>query len=73
MPKVVIYTSNYCSFCESAKRFFEQKNWDYQEINLSDKPELRQELSEKHSWRTVPMIFIDDKFIGGFTDLVKKY
>lgn len=72
MPKVVIYTSQYCSFCESAKRFFEQNNWKYKEISLTNDPELRQKLSEEYSWRTVPMIFINDEFIGGFTELIAK-
>ena len=72
MPKVHIYTTQYCSYCDSAKRFFEQKGWDYKETNLTEKPELRQELSIKHSWRTVPMIFINDEFIGGFTELIAK-
>ena len=26
---------------------------------------------ENNGWRTVPMIFIDDKFIGGFDDTNK--
>lgn len=72
MKKVVIYTTQYCSFCDSAKRFFEQKGWNYEEIDLTSDHDLRQELSEKYSWRTVPMIFIDDEFVGGFTDLVAR-
>lgn len=72
MPKVVIYTTSFCSYCQSAKRFFEQKGWNYEEIDLTNNPELRQELSVKNSWRTVPMIFIDDEFIGGFTELIAK-
>jgi glutaredoxin len=28
-------------------------------------------LYQKYKWRSVPMIFIDDKFIGGFTDAKK--
>ena len=72
MPKVQIYTTRYCSFCESAKRFFEQKKWDYEEIDLTNNHDLRDELSQKHVWRTVPMIFIDGEFVGGFTELVAR-
>lgn len=72
MPKVKIYTTNFCSYCQSAKRFFEQKGWDYEEIDLSADNDLRMELSQKYSWRTVPMIFIDDEFIGGFSELVAR-
>ena len=70
MKKIVVYTSTYCGFCDSAKRLLDQKGLKYEAIDLSKDPELRQKLSVENSWRTVPMIFIDDKFIGGFTELV---
>jgi glutaredoxin 3 len=69
--KVKIYTTSYCGYCDSAKRFFEQKNIAYEAIDISSDHDLRQELSTKHKWRTVPMIFIGDEFVGGFQDLIK--
>jgi glutaredoxin 3 len=71
MKEVTIYTANYCGFCESAKRFFEQKQVPFKTVNLELDPELRESLSRKHNWRTVPMIFIGSDFIGGFQDLIK--
>jgi glutaredoxin 3 len=71
MKEVTIYTTNYCSFCESAKRFFQQKKISFKTVDLSADNELRESLSSKYSWRTVPMIFIGDDFIGGFQDLIK--
>jgi len=72
MPKVVIYTTQTCSFCLSAKRFFEQKRWPYEEIDLTDNVSLREKLNAEYHWRTVPMIFINDEFLGGFRDLIEK-
>jgi glutaredoxin 3 len=53
-----------------AKRLLTQLKVPYEEISLEDKPELRRKLSkENNGYRTVPMIFIDGKFIGGYTEL----
>ena len=71
MAEVIIYTSKHCGFCESAKKFFDQKKVPYKTVDLTKNDSLRMELSEKHNWRTVPMIFIGGEFVGGFSDLVE--
>ena len=70
MKNVIIYTSSYCGFCESAKKFLSQKNIPFKTVDLSNDEELRTKLSLEHNWRTVPMIFFGDEFIGGFRELV---
>ena len=71
MPKVKIYTTSSCSYCVSAKSFLGRLGVPYQEINLDGNEGLRAELTVKNSgWRTVPMIFIGDEFIGGYRDMV---
>lgn len=70
MQKVQVYTAKICSYCQAAKRLLSQRQIAFEEINLDDKPDLRLKLSEENNgYRTVPMIFIDSKFIGGFTEL----
>ena len=69
MEKVTLYTKEYCSYCTQAKLLLNDKNIEFEEIDLTDNLELREKLSLKHSWRTMPMIFIGDQFIGGFQDL----
>ncbi|MCX6129935.1 MAG: glutaredoxin [Proteobacteria bacterium] len=71
MREIKIYTSSNCTFCVQAKRMLSQLKLTFEEIGLDDKPEIRQKLSEENGhYRTVPMIFIDNKFIGGYTDLL---
>lgn len=41
----------------------------YEEVNVVENPEAFQAVSEKHSWQTVPMIFIGGEFIGGADEL----
>ena len=74
MAKVIIYTKTVCPYCSSAKSLFQSLKVAYEEINLDGKDELRAKLSsENNGFRTVPMIFIDEKFIGGFDDANKLY
>ena len=69
MPNVTIYTSPICAYCSAAKRLLSSLGMPYKEINLWDEPNLVYELKDKYHWQTVPMIFIDDEFIGGYDDI----
>lgn len=69
MNKVIIYTTSYCPYCKRAKGLLDSKGLDYEEINLEDSPGEKSEIFKKYNWRTVPIIFINDKFIGGFDEL----
>lgn len=70
MSKIVIYTTKVCPYCMQAKNLFRNLGASYDEIGLDDKPDLRTELSQKNGgWRTVPMIFVNDEFLGGFSDV----
>jgi glutaredoxin 3 len=69
MKQVKIYTTSICPYCESAKRLFKSLGVAYEEVSLEGRNEERTKLSEANGgWRTVPMIFIGDRFIGGFDD-----
>ena len=71
MSEIVLYTTRYCGFCNQAKTLLNRKNLAFQDIAVDGDPELRAKISEKAGgYRTVPMIFIDQKFVGGFTELV---
>ncbi|MEY4629904.1 MAG: hypothetical protein RIQ81_24 [Pseudomonadota bacterium] len=67
---IKVYVTTYCPYCVSAKNLLKTLGLSFAEINLDEDPELRMRLSrENNGWRTVPMIFIGDYFVGGFTDL----
>lgn len=66
---VKMYTKIPCPYCVSAKRLFAEKNIQYEEIDLTDKPDEFDRLRKATSYRTVPMIFIGDLLIGGYSDL----
>ncbi len=67
---VVIYTTSTCGFCHAAKRLLERKPVEFREINLShEDPSVREELMSQTQHRTVPQIFINENFIGGYDQL----
>lgn len=72
MQPIKIYRTQFCGFCDAAKRLLRQQNLDFEEIALDNDPELRMRISqENNGYRTVPMIFIGEEFIGGFQELAQ--
>ncbi len=69
MAKITLYTADWCPFCVRAKRLLEDKNLKYDEVNVDQHPGKREEMAAKTGHKTIPMIFINDKFIGGFSEL----
>ncbi|MCX4188437.1 glutaredoxin 3 [Methylophaga sp. OBS4] len=70
VAKVIVYSSAHCPYCVMAKQLLERKGVQYTEIRVDLDPEKRQEMMAKSQQRTVPQIFINNKAIGGYTDLV---
>lgn len=69
MSKVTILTSPSCSYCHAAKRLLRQQGVEYREIDLIEGGEQAQELLRQSGQRTVPQIFINDKPLGGYSEL----
>jgi glutaredoxin 3 len=75
MKKVVIYSKDYCPWCDRAKDLLKNKGYnDITEIDITNSGELQAECLEKSGGRrTVPQIFLDGKHIGGHDDLVEYF
>lgn len=70
MTQIVIYTAMLCPYCASAKTLLRQKNVSFDEIDVSFKPTLREEMRTRAGGRnTVPQIFIGETHVGGCDDL----
>jgi glutaredoxin 3 len=70
MPKVEIYSSQFCGYCSRAKRLLSQKGVDYIDYDVLEDTSKRDEMIQRAGGRmTVPQIFIDGKHIGGSDDL----
>ncbi len=67
---VKIYSKKFCPYCTRAKQFFAEKGIAFEEIDLSDDIEQLEALKKQTRHRTVPQIFINGEFIGGYTELI---
>lgn len=68
--KVIIWSKDQCAFCDQAKRLLESKNIDYEERNINRGPWTKEQLLEAvPQARSVPQIFVDDEYVGGFNEL----
>ena len=69
MIKVQIYTTSRCPYCIRAKYLLDSKGVVYEEIALDDDPDKKLEAMKRLNWRTVPIILINGKLIGGYDQL----
>jgi len=69
MARVVIYTTNYCSYCRAAKALLSAKKIQFEEIDVTYDAGRRAEMERLSRRWTVPEIFIDGTPIGGFDEL----
>jgi glutaredoxin 3 len=68
MAQVRIYTTSYCPYCRAAKALLQRKAVQFEEIDVTDDPQLRAEMEKLSRRMTVPQIFIDGEPIGGYDD-----
>ena len=70
MKNITMYTGPLCNFCEAAKRLFVRNNLKFEEIDISTKDGLRDEMIKKaNGKRTIPQIFFDNHHVGGYMEL----
>ena len=71
MVKVEIYTSALCGFCSRAISLLEKKEVNFIEYDVTNDPGKRQEMTDRTGKTAVPQVFIDDKPVGGSSDLIE--
>jgi glutaredoxin 3 len=69
--KAIVWSKYHCPFCDQAKALLTQKGIPFEERKIGDGYSKEDLLEAVPTARTVPQIFLDDKLIGGFTELRK--
>lgn len=69
MSRIEIYTKNYCPYCSRAKELLQIKGAEFIEYDITDDPAKEREMRARSQRQTVPEIFVDDRLIGGCSDL----
>ena len=66
---LTLYTKDYCPYCTKAKNLLSSIGASFEEIDITETPEIIMELAKKSKMRTVPQIFLDDISLGGYSDI----
>lgn len=69
MAQIVLYTTDWCGYCERAKALLDRHGLAYEEIQVGDEPDFRRRLLDLTGGWTVPQIVIDGTPIGGYLEL----
>ncbi|MDR1276321.1 MAG: glutaredoxin 3 [Candidatus Accumulibacter sp.] len=70
-PDIVMYTTVHCPYCLRAEKILRARGAnEIKKLRIDLDPDLRDEMTEKTSRRTVPQIFIGGRYIGGCEELI---
>lgn len=68
---VVVWSKDNCFYCDSAKELLDSLAIAYEERNISRNYSKAEMLQHVPNAKTVPQIFFEDRYIGGYTELVR--
>ena len=65
-PKVIVFSTPTCSFCNAAKRYFREKNIRFTDVDVSKDPNAARDMQRRTGQMGVPVILINNRPIVGF-------
>lgn len=69
MARAIVWTKDLCNYCTAAKSLLNVKGIDFEERKVGKDYSREQLLEAVPNARTVPQIFLDGKYVGGYTEL----
>ena len=70
--KAIVWSKYHCPYCDQAKALLKQKGIQFEERKIGDGYTKEELLEAIPTARTVPQIFLDDIYVGGFNELRTK-
>jgi glutaredoxin 3 len=70
--KAVVWSKYHCPFCDQAKALLQLKGIEVEERKIGDGYTREDLLEAVPQARTVPQIFLNEEYIGGFTELKQR-
>ncbi len=65
-----MYSTHVCSYCRLAEALLVRKGAQVERLLVDDDPVLHQQMVQRTGRKTVPQIYIGDRHIGGYRELV---
>lgn len=72
MTRAIVWSKPQCPHCESAKSLLSLHQIDFEERKIGGEWTKEQLLEAVPTARSVPQIFLDEEYIGGFQELKVK-
>lgn len=70
--KAIIWSKYHCTFCDQAKALLTQKGIPFEERKIGDGYSKEELLEAVPNARTVPQIFLNEEYIGGYNELKQR-
>jgi len=67
--KAVVWSKYHCPFCDQAKALLTQKGYTIEERKIGDGYTKEELLEAIPTARTVPQIFLNEEYVGGYQEL----
>lgn len=71
--KAIVWSKTNCPYCVMAVNLLKNKNYEIEERKIGVDWTREQLLESVPMARTVPQIFLDGEYIGGYDNLVKHF
>ncbi len=65
-----VYGTRICLYCDKAENLLKTKDLPFEKIYIDEDDDAKSYIVEQ-GFKTVPHIWLDDKWIGGYDDLVR--
>jgi glutaredoxin 3 len=69
MPEVTVYTTGFCGYCTQVMALLERRGIPFTEVNVEDHPGLPAQLLARSGRRTLPQVYVGERYIGGAAEL----
>ena len=66
MPQIKIYSTPTCPYCVTLKEFLKEKNIEFEDVNVAQDAQAREEMIQKSNQMGVPVVDIDGEIVIGF-------
>jgi glutaredoxin 3 len=66
---VTVYSTATCGWCRRAEALLSRHGIPFETVDVTGDRRARAALAERANWRTVPVIFVEGRAIGGYQEL----
>jgi glutaredoxin 3 len=67
--RVVLFSTQACTYCEHARSLLSKRGVSFEDVDLSEHPELQAELASVTGLESFPQIVVNGEPLGGLNEL----